>query len=143
MSSKIDLSEVIAIINAQKLSPPDTQALIKEIKARAQTKEADKEPGEPKAKAQHVVVGNADGSFGWVIQMAESDAPHSVIDRVNNAAHAFNASKAGRLLPVTTVGEAFESVKRRFMKDAGLTVKTKLMVPIIMSTNKLSEAPSV
>lgn len=145
MSSKIDLSEVIAIINAQKLSPPDTQALIKEIKARAQTKEADKEPGEPKAKAQYVVVSHATGHFGWVFTIPEDAAPQSIVERIDAAIHSFNASKKGRLLPAKNRGEGIDAVSRKHWKEAGLgtVVKTRLQVPIIMMDNVLGEAPSV
>ena len=150
MSSKIDLSEVIAIINAQKLSPPDTQALIKEIKARAQTKEADADIKPPAAKKQFViVVSDPEGHLakhdftGWVVQVTEDSSPHTTVDRIKRAAHDFNASKKGRLLPVKSVGEALESVSRKYFTEAEVSVKTKLPVYVVKTDNTLGEAPSV
>jgi hypothetical protein len=145
MSKTLTLDEVIAIVNRQKLSPVDTQAIVRELNARAQAKEADKEPGEPKAKNQLVVLATSDRSFGWVLQIPEDASPMSVVDRVNAAAHSFNASKRGRLLPVKNVGETLESVPRKHWKEAGqgTVVKTKLMVPIIVTDNVLSQPPSV
>lgn len=145
MSAKLTIDEVIAIVTRQRLSPPDQIALIKELKARAQTKEADKEPGEPKAKNQLVILSDPSGQRGWVIQIPESASPASLVDRVNEAAHAFNASKKGHLLPVKSISEALSGISRKWFKNVDLTlVRTKEAVAIIpLAADKLSEPPSV
>lgn len=138
---KTEISQVADLLKRHKIEPAVVREIIEELNARAES-EPDKEPT-PRAKTQYVIVANADKSLGWVVQMPEGASPHTVLDRVNKAAAEFNATKAGRAIPVKTVGEAFESCKRKLFKNNGLQVKTKTAVYIIQSDNKLREEPSV
>ena len=141
--SKIDISTVAETLakHREAISPALLREIVEELTA--QTEGDEDEVAPPRAKQQYVIVGNATGEFGWICQIGETESPHSILDRVNLSAHDFNASKKGRLLPVRSVGEAFESVARKWFKNQGVAVKTKIMVPIIKTDNKLTEAPSV
>lgn len=143
MSHKLDISTVIDVIKRHKVAPPEARSIIEELNALLAQEEEGKEESVPRQKSQFIVL-NTEPSTAWIVQLAEQDGPHTVFDRINQAAHAFNATKKGRLVPVTTIGEALETVKRKQMKEAGiLKVCTKLPVAVITGPNKLSQPPTV
>lgn len=148
MSSKLEIAEVAEVIKQHKLEPAVVREIIEELNARAEAKEADKAEPTPRGKQQYVaLIADADGRIktdltGWVLQIPEDASPMSVIDRIMKGAHDFNASKKGRLLPVKTVGEALESVSRKFFKEAEVSVKTRLPIYFLRTDNKLTEAPT-
>ncbi len=148
MSNKIDLSLVAETLKKHRdISPQTLREVIEELNAVIEPDDSEVKP--PKAKQQYVVlVADADGQLkrdftGWILQIPEEATPMSIVDRVNKAAHDFNASKKGRLLPVKSIGEALESVSRKYFKEAEVSVKTKMPIYLIRTDNKLGEAPSV
>lgn len=141
MSQKIDISTVAEVIKRHKIEPATLREIIEELSEAAQP-ETETEPV-PRQKTQYVAVSIPATSQAWIFQIPESAGPHTIVDRINRAAHDFNASKKGRLLPVRNLAEAIESVPRRYWKEAdGTVVKTKLPVALIDTTNKLSEPPT-
>ncbi len=74
---------------------------------------------------------------GWVLQIPESASISSVLDRLKTAMYDFNASKAGRLLPVKTIGEGIESAKKKFFTARDITIKTKTPVFVVVTDNVL------
>lgn len=144
MSSKVDLSTVAEVIKRHKVAPPELRAIIEELNELLSKQDAEKDVPTPKRKTQFVVWTPLKSNQAYVFQIPETASPHTIVERIDQAAHTFNASKRGRLLPVKTRAEALESVPRRFWKDADdTTVKTKIGVAIVGSENALSEAPSV
>ncbi len=148
MSSKITVSQLAEILKKHReITPAVLREVVEELNAAIEP-EDDKEVA-PRAKQQLVVVvSDPEGKIkqdlvGWVAQIPENASPLSVIDRVMKAAHDFNASKRGRLLPVRSVGEAFESIPRKWFKTNDIQVKTKTPVYLIRTDNRLTEAPSV
>lgn len=142
MSNSVSLDLVALALKEAKLPPAQTRAILEALNVKVAEAEADKPARVPKGKKQFVVL-STDGHLGWVVQLPEDAAPQSAPDRINEAAHVFNASKKGRLLPVKSLGEACESVPARYLKDAEVKVVTKLVVPILKVANVLVEAPSV
>lgn len=149
MSDKITVSEVAEVIKRFKIEPETTREIIEALNERIAAAEADSPEPKPRGKQQYCILVSdpagkiPQGLVGWVVQIPENASPASVNDRVNKAAHEFNATKKGRLIPVKSVGEAMESVKRKHFKNAELAVKTKMPVAVLVTNNKLSEAPSV
>lgn len=143
MSSKIDLSLVAAALKTHKVPPPDIRAILEDLSAQVAPESGD-EPT-PRAKNQFVCLSNPEGTFGWVFQMPFDASPTTLLDRIHRAAHAFNASKRGRLIPVVSISETLAGVPRKFFKDAGdgLVLKNKEPVALIRLTQgKLPEAPT-
>lgn len=148
MSTKITVAEVASILKSHKdISPATLRAVVEQMNEAVQpAADEDIKPSAPK-KQFVVVVSDPEGKLkqdlvGWVAQIPEDASPMSVIDRVNRAAHDFNASKKGRLLPVKSVGEAFESVAAKYFKESEAWVKTKMPIYIIRTDNQLSEPPT-
>lgn len=148
MSSRITVSLVAEVLKQHKaITPALLREIVEELNATAQS-EAD-EPAAPKAKQQYIIVlSDPTGKLpkvdlvGWVVQIPEAASPASTLDRINAAAHDFNASKKGRLIPVKSVGEACESTSRKFFKNAEVAIKTKLPVYAIVTDNQLSQPPT-
>lgn len=108
----------------------------------------------PAVKKQFVfVLADAAGKFaalmktealtGWVLQIPEEASPMSAPGRIKDAAHHFNSTKRGRLMPVQTLGEACENVPAKIAKEHGLWIKTKATIYAIPAENELPETPSV
>ena len=150
MSDKIDINEVALVIKQHKLDPATVREILEELNARIQDKEDEKGEPTPRQKTQYVaLIADANGHLkkfeaftGWVVQIPEEASPLSALDRIMKAAHDFNASKKGHLLPCKTVGEALESAGRKWFKNAGVSVKTKLPIYFLTTDNKLTEAPT-
>lgn len=147
--SKIKIEEVVEIIHRNKVAPEVANVIIDELNALASEKDDNPKPDVPASKKQFVIMVSdpsgrtPEGLTGWVLQIPESAAPHTAVERTNKAAHAFNRSKKGRLLPVKTVGEAFEAIPRKFFKTEDVHTKTKVPVTVLVTNNKLSPTPSV
>lgn len=142
MSNKVNINLVAETLKRHKLEPAVLREIIEELNAAAKPETETVDSG-PKSKKEFVILADSSGTTGWVLQISADSGQHTIIDRINRAAHDFNNSKAGRLLPVKTVAEALESVKRKFMKEADVLVKTRIPVSIIKTNNKLSEPPSI
>ena len=140
---KIDVSKVAEILKKNHIDPAVLRRVMEEMNLVVQPDPGD-EDKPPAVKKQYViVVSDPDGKMpktdftGWVLQIPESDSPATTPDRVFKAAYDFNASKKGRLLPVKTVGEAFESVPAKHYKEAELWVKTKEPVIVHRTNNEI------
>jgi hypothetical protein len=141
--AKIEVSKVAEILKKRWENPSMVREVIEEMNELTQP-DPNAEIKPPAAKKQFVILlSDPEGKLpkfdlvGWVLQIPEDASPHSTAERIFKGAYDFNASKGGRLLPVKTVGEALESVKTKFFKEAELSVKTKLPVAILVTDNVL------
>jgi hypothetical protein len=139
---KIDVSKVAEILKKNHVDPAVLRRVIEEMNLAVQPDNG--EDKVPTVKKQFVIViSDPEGRLpkndfvGWVLQLPENDSPVTTPDRVFRAAYDFNASKKGRLLPVKTVGEAFENVPAKHFKDADLWVKTKVPVIMLRTDNEI------
>lgn len=87
--------------------------------------------------ARKALSGGRGDLTGWVAQIPEDASPFSAMDRVFKGAYDYNASKKGHLLPVKSVGEAFEAVSAKYFKEAELWLKTKMPVAVVMTDNQI------
>ena len=140
---KIDVSKVAEILKKNQIDPAVLRRVIEEMNLAVQP-DAGEEDKPPPVKKQHIiVVSDPEGKLpkgdftGWVLQIPENESPATTPDRVFRAAYEFNASKKGRLLPVKTVGEAFEAVPAKHFRDTDLWVKTKEPVIVLRTDNEI------
>ena len=141
--SEIEVSAVAEILKKNEIDPAVLRRVIEEMNLAAQP-EGDEGEKLPAVKKQFVViVSDPEGLMpkndfiGWAVQIEESESPATTLDRVNRSAYDYNTTKKGRLLPVKTVGEALESVPAKFLKEAGVWVKTKTPVLIVKTDNEI------
>lgn len=140
---KIDVSKAAEILKKNHIDPAVLRRVIEEMNLAVQPDPGDDEKI-PAIKKQFVIVISdpesrmPKGDFtGWVVQIPDNASPATTPDRVFKAAYDFNASKKGRLLPVKTVGEAFESIPAKHYKEAEVWVKTKEPVIVLRTNNQI------
>lgn len=140
---KIDVSKVAEILKKNQIDPAVLRRVIEEMNLVVQPDPGEEDKPPAMKKQWIIVVSDPNGKLpkhdfvGWVLQIPESESPATTPDRVFRAVYDFNASKKGRLLPVKTVGEAFESVPAKHFKDADLWVKTKEPVIVLRTDNEI------
>ncbi|MDB6094783.1 MAG: hypothetical protein JWM32_2345 [Verrucomicrobia bacterium] len=139
---KIDVSKVAEILKKNQIDPTTLRRVIEEMNLAVQPDNEEEKP--PAVKKQFaIVVSDPEGKLpkhdfvGWVIQLPENESVVTTPDRVFRAAYDFNASKKGRLLPVKTVGEAFENLPAKHFKDHEIWVKTKTPVLMLRTDNEI------
>ncbi|MDD2765720.1 MAG: hypothetical protein PHE83_17295 [Opitutaceae bacterium] len=140
---KIEICKVAEVLQKNHIEPAVLRRIIEEINLVVQPDPAE-EAAPPPAKKQWVILISdpdqrlpKDDFTGWVLQIPESESPATTLDRIFRGAYDFNASKRGRLLPVTTVGEAIENVPAKHLKEAEVWVKSKTPVLMLRTDNRI------
>jgi hypothetical protein len=146
MAQKIEVNEVAEILKRNDLEPALLRQIIEEINLAVQPDADDDEDGEkePRQKNQFVIVvsdpenviGGKDLT-GWVVQIPESDSVSLVKEKLHRAMYEFNTTKKGRMMPVKTIGDGIENVKRGLFKEQGIAIKTKTPVFVVVTDNIL------
>lgn len=142
--NKIDLDKAAAVVRDE-AQPDVARRIIEKLNLAAQPEPGEEKP--PAVKKQFcVLVSDPDGVMpkndlvAWVLQIPENESVFTTQGRIFRGAYDFNASKKGRLLPVSTVGEALENVASRYFKESGLWVKTRTPVMVLKTDNKIPRA---
>lgn len=138
---KVEIKKVEEVLNDKGV---DT-ALIQEVVSTLQTPDEieDDEPPEKMKKQYFIIVSDPDGKLppndfvGWVGQMDETEAPHTVMDKIHAAGYEYNTSRKGRKQPVSTIGEIMECVGAKYCKPAGFWKKTVEPILVVKTDNKL------
>lgn len=143
---KIDIDELPSVLKQQGVE----QEKIKSIVLAAETvalaaKEDSKGDGLPKAKNEFLVVAfeadlKTENPLAYVVTQKEGEDVGLVLSRLSDAAREFNGTKKGKKHPITSFGELFSFIKRKFVKNqpGGLNIKTKEQVRVlVIKENKL------
>ena len=140
---KIDVNQVADILKRNEVEPSILKQIVSEMQALLEA-EAGEEKPPPVKKQWCIMISDPEGRLpegedfaGWVLQIPESESVMTTEERVRRAAYEFNATKRGRLLPATTVGEAMENVAAKHFKEADCWVKTKTPVLMLKTDNKI------
>lgn len=141
--SKIEVSKVAEILKKHQVAPALMRRILEEINLATQPDPVDDIKPPPLKKQWAIMISDPNGDLpdtdftGWVLQVPEDASLATIGERTLKAAYGFNASRKGRLLPVKTIGEAYESVPARYFKDSELWVKTKIPVQVLRTDNEL------
>jgi hypothetical protein len=98
---------------------------------------------EKPAKKQHLVLisepeeGLPKDLVGWVVQILEDDDPCEVAEKIADTASAFNNTPKGERGPVTSFGDACQSLPPKLLKEKNVWVKTREPVRIFAVKNSL------
>ena len=140
---KIDVNQVADILKRNELDPAILKQIVAEMQAVLEA-EATEEKPPPVKKQWCIMISDPEGRLpegedfvGWVLQIPESESVMTTEERVHRAAYDFNATKRGRLLPATTVGEAMENVAAKHFKEAECWVKSKNPILMLRTDNKI------
>ena len=140
---KIYVSKVAEILQRNHLEPAVLRRILEEINHVVQPDPAEENQPPPVKKQWMILISDPehrlppDDFAGWVVQIPENESPVTTQDRIFRGAYDFNTTKRGRLLPVTTVGEAFENVPAKHFKEAELWVRTKTPVIMLRTDNRI------
>ncbi len=142
----INLDDVKMALQKQQLPAATIQIVVSELKQAAELKKEERTAEKTHNSKNQFVIILSDPKkelvgkefVGWVAQIPEEDAPATVIDKICAASYTFNSmTRAGKKNPVKKIGEALEYVKRKFLKEAKVLVKTKEPVQIIITDNEI------
>ena len=140
---KIDVNKVAEILKKNQLDPAVLRRVIEEMNLAVQPDPGEEEKPPPVKKQFVILISDPNGVMpkddlvGWVLQIPENDSPATTQERIYRAAYEFNATKKGRLLPATTVGDALENVPAKHFKEAEAWVKTKTPVLVLKTDNQI------
>jgi hypothetical protein len=103
---------------------------------------------EKPAKKQHVVLvsepeeGLPKDLVGWVVQILEDDDPREVAGKIAEVAGSFNSSPKGQRLPVSSFGDACQSLPTKLLKEREVWIKTREPVRVLAVKNTLGRRRS-
>jgi hypothetical protein len=72
-----------------------------------------------------------------VVQILEDDDPREVAEKIADTASAFNNTPKGERVPVTSFGDACQSLPPKLLKEKNVWVKTREPVRIFAVKNSL------
>lgn len=134
--------ETVSTVLASKLGDPSKVTEI--MRAIESEEELNKPEKAPTVKKQFVVVvSDPEGKVpnneltAWIVQIDEDSSPAVALDRVHESAYDFNSSPKGMKMPVTTIGDAMETLTSKFTKEKNLWIKTKTPVLVQTTNNKI------
>ena len=132
--AKVSLDLVKEVLQRNGIDARKLAEVLNEIKAQA---EADAVEREKPVKKHHVVLvstpegGLPEDLVGWVVQVPEEDNPTEATERIVATANRFNASPRGKKLPLTSFGDACQSLPSKQLKENNVWVRTREPVRVI------------
>lgn len=148
--SKVSIELVHEVLSAENLEPDTIQKVLAQIEEQAAAElEAEKANRDPAVKKQYVVIMwdpqgiiPNDGCGAWIATIPEDECYDLTMEKLIRAAYEYNISKKGRKYPVKTIPEACEVVGARFLKEQGLSIKTKTPVMVVTTDGRIPEIES-
>lgn len=141
---KVDLEMLKFILQRNEPDARKVATVMQDIEQELKVEEEEKANRPPPLKKQFsIVVSDDDGSLagkdlvGWVVQIPEDDSVSIAPQKMIQAAYEFNTTPKGRRMPVETLGEAFECVPAKLLKEQNIWVKTKVPVLVVAAPNKI------
>ncbi len=140
MSNKIEIDEIIAVMKDKQIPDPKIQEVLKELNQILKDNKEDKEDSaQPKSKNKYIVVLRSDNKEiakeltqgAFIFQTKENDDSSNLFQRIQTAARAHNDSLKRAKSRIVSLGDMARFIKRKFTKDGGFHIKTKLPVEII------------
>jgi len=143
MSTKIEITDVINIIQSKPIEPSLVRQIVEEMN-RAMEPDEDEEVTPHLAKQFSIIISDPDGKLpdglelvGWVLQIPEEASVTSTTERIHKAAYEFNTTKKGRVMPVKTMADAIENIPAKHFKEQNVWTKTRIPVLILRTNNEI------
>ena len=144
--TKISLDDVSEAIKKAGVAAEQAKLVFQHLSKVVEEEKALKESTSgPKLKNEFgVVIYDNDGSLSGkelvasIYTIPEGNNHAEVLYKISEAAKTQNESVRKKKLVVTTIGEAFEFLKRKFIKEKQVNLKTKSPVRVIISNNSFT-----
>jgi hypothetical protein len=139
--SKISLETLIEVMGEENVEQPKQQKIIEHIQQILEDEKKNKESA-PKLKNEFGVILYAPDLVGKeytasVYQVKTGFDHSTVLKKISEASHDQNGSKKSKKKVIQSIGEAFQTLKRKFIKEKQINFKTKEPVQVLISDNKL------
>jgi hypothetical protein len=142
--AKVDIELVQKVLKENGVDVRLAAAILNQIReAAAEAAAEDAVEREKPAKKQHIVLisepeeGLPKDLVGWVVQILEDDDPREVAEKIAATASDFNNTPKGERVPVTSFGDACQSLPPKLLKEKNVWVKTREPVRIFAVKNSL------
>ena len=141
--SKVSIENVEAILLDRKIDQPTVTAIIKDLEQSIEEEKEDREANKlPQKKWEYIVYlndpeGKITGDFdAWIATYLEGTDAATVLQKLRDGAKEQNEAAKRKKNKLTTLGEVFQGIKTKFIKDKGVKVKTKESVRVIPVNGK-------
>ncbi|MEY2750485.1 MAG: hypothetical protein RLZZ550_456 [Verrucomicrobiota bacterium] len=143
--AKVDIELVQRLLKENGVDVRVAAAILNQIREAAAEDAVERE--KPQKKEFLVLVSEPEGGLpkdltGWVVQYPEDGDPRDVSDKIVEVAAAFNGSPKGKRVPVTSFGDACQSLPSKLLKEREVWVKTREPVRVIAVKNALGRRRS-
>ena len=139
---KVSLEQIEATLLERNIDPPKVQEIIKDLTQAAEEEKEGRSNNGPKPKWEHVIILNdPEGKIkedftGWVVVQQEGQDNGLILGKLRDAVKTQNESAKRKKSIIQGFGEAFESLKPKFLKEKGLKIKTKEAVRVLTVNGK-------
>ena len=132
--AKVSIDLVKEVLQRNGLEARKVAELLNEIRAEAESEAVERE--KPVKKHHVVLVSSPEGGLpedlvGWVVQVPEDDNPAEAAKRIVATAERFNASPRGKKLPLSSFGDACQSLPAKQLKENNVWVRTREPVRVL------------
>ena len=141
--SKVSIENVEAILLDRKIDQPTVTAIIKDLEQSIEEEKEDREANKlPQKQWEYIVYlndpeGKITGDFdAWIATYLEGTDAATVLQKLRDGAKEQNEAAKRKKNKLTTLGEVFQGIKTKFIKDKGVKVKTKESVRVIPVNGK-------
>ena len=136
--AKISLDLVKEVLQRNGIDARTLAGLLNEMRQEAEAEAVERE--KPVKKHHVVLVSEPEGGLpkdlvGWVVQVPADDNPGVAEDRIRETAESFNSSPRGKKLPLSSFGDACQSLPAKQLKDRNVWVKTREPVRVLAVRN--------
>lgn len=142
--SKVSIEQIEATLLERKIDQPTVAAVIKDLMQAIEEEKQEKEDNKlPKLKHEYtIIINDPDGKItdefdGWVVTSEETVDKGTIIQKLRDSALEQNEAAKRKKNKLTTLGEVFEGIKTKFLKDKKIKVKTKISVRVLTVNGKL------
>lgn len=139
--AKVDIDLVQRVLKDNGVDVRVAAMILNQIREAA-AEDAAVEREKPVKKEFLVLVSEPEGGLpkdlvGWVVQYPEDGDPRDVSDKIVEVAGTFNGSPKGKRVPVTSFGDACQSLPSKLLKERDVWVKTREPVRVIAVKNSI------
>lgn len=141
--AKFSLEQIQATLEDKKIDQPRIAAIIHDLEQVAQEEQEEKAANKiPKLKHQYLVFvndpeGKIVGDFdAWVTTYEEGIDAGTVLQKLRDAAKEQNEAAKRKKSKLETLGDVFQGIKTKFLKEKKVKVKTKESVRVITVNGK-------
>lgn len=143
--SKLNISDIQEALKTAKIEPEKQKDVLDYLQDVIKEQEADKAHNAlPKQKNEFgVILYDADNQLvgkeftASVFSVKQGDDFGTILTRISDAAKIQNESAKKKNNLIQTIGSACQNLKRKFIKEKGINIKTKEPVRVLITNNKI------